>query len=318
MAETNEGTEIERRHWIYRHPLTVRTTHWINVVCLTALLMSGFQIFNAHPALYWGAKSHFDTPILEMKAVTAEALKSGAAAKSAQSLSAPAAAAPSDDADDDDDDEEGYAAPSRGVVTLGGRVFDTTGWLGFTSGPDGQLTARGFPSWITLPGTQDLATARRWHFFFAWLLVLNGLVYLAFGFASGRIRAELWARRGEWRKIGPSIWEHIRLRFPKGEAARHYNILQKLTYLAIIFVVLPVMILAGMAMSPGLNARFPFLLTLFGGRQSARTIHFILAFGLVGFVFVHVAMVMLSGLANNMRSMITGRYVISSKQRELP
>lgn len=319
-----EGIEVERRRWIDRHALAIRITHWINAVCLTALLMSGLQIFNAHPALYWGAKSHFDTPILEMKAVTAEALQSGEAAKSAQSLSAPAApAAPAADqsGEDDDQDEDGGtdAAPaaSKGVVTLWGRVFDTTGWLGFASGPDGELTERGFPSWITLPGAQDLATARRWHFFFAWLLVLNGLVYLAFGFASGHIRRDLWARLAEWRKIGPSIRDHVRLRFPRGDEARHYNILQKLTYLIVIFIVLPVMILAGMTMSPGLNARFPFLLTLFGGRQTARTVHFILAFGLVAFAFIHVAMVILSGFANNMRSMITGRYVIAAKTRDV-
>lgn len=121
----------------------------------------------------------------------------------------------------------------------------------------------------------------------------------------------------EWRDIPHSIWQHIRLRFAKGDAARHYNVLQKLTYFAIVFIVLPIMILAGMTMSPGLNARFPFLLTLFGGRQTARTIHFILAFGLVAFAFIHVAMVILSGFFNNMRSMITGRYVIDSSKRAL-
>ena len=114
-------------------------------------------------------------------------------------------------------------------------------------------------------------------------------------------------------RYSASIWEHIRLRFPKGDDARHYNVPQKLTYLTVIFFVIPLMILTGMTMSPGLDARFPFLVTLFGGRQTARTIHFILAFGLVAFVFIHVALVILSGFANNIRSMITGRYVIASR-----
>lgn len=329
MTSVSEG--VERRHWIYRHPVAVRVTHWINVVCLAILLMSGLQIFNAHPALYWGTKSHFETPSLEIKAATADDIKSGEALKSGQSVAgqeaAPAApAAPakagSDASNSDDSDEAdgGSEAPAadRGVVTFLRRIFDTTGWLGYAYGPEGTLAERGFPSWITLPGEQDLATARRWHFTFAWLLVLNGLIYFVFGLLSGHFRRDLWATAREWRDIPHSIWQHIRLRFPQGDEARHYNVLQKVTYLAIIFIVLPVMILAGMTMSPGLNARFPFLLTLFGGRQSARTIHFILAFGLVGFAFIHVAMVIVSGFANNVRSMITGRYVIASKQRNIP
>ena len=81
-----EGIAIERRHWIYRHALTTRVTHWINAFCLLILLLSGLQIFNAHPALYFGAKSDFEAPSLEMKATTAENIASGAALRSAQSL----------------------------------------------------------------------------------------------------------------------------------------------------------------------------------------------------------------------------------------
>ncbi len=321
----SEGTEIERRHWIYRHPVAIRLTHWINAFCLAILLMSGLQIFNAHPALYWGSRSYFESPSLEIKAVTADALRSGAATQSGQSLKSeqPAPAGDKPEAggknesaqSDDGSGDEKQATPDVGVVTLGSHAFNTSGWLGYSVGPDGDAGERAFPSWITLPGAQDLATARRWHFTFAWLLVLNGLIYLIYSFVTGHVR-DLWARAREWRDIPHSIWQHIRLRFPKGDEARHYNVLQKVAYLAIIFVVLPVIILAGMTMSPGLNARFPFLLTLFGGRQSARTIHFILAFGLVAFTLIHVAMVILSGFVNNMRSMITGRYVIDSRQRD--
>ena len=112
------------------------------------------------------------------------------------------------------------------------------------------------------------------------------------------------------RHIGASILDHLRLRFPSGEEAMHYNVLQQLSYLAILFVVIPVLILTGMTMSPGLDAAFPFLTTVFGGRQSARSIHFLCAFLVVGFAIVHVMMVLLSGPLNNVRSMITGWYKI--------
>ena len=115
------------------------------------------------------------------------------------------------------------------------------------------------------------------------------------------------------RHLVTDIWNHIRLRMPRGEADRHYNVLQKLTYLAVIFLALPVMVLTGLTMSPAVTAAFPFLFDLFGGRQSARTIHFITANLLVMFVLVHLIEVMLSGVFNLMRSMITGRYVIKQE-----
>src|SRR4030095_10196779 len=107
---------------------------------------------------------------------------------------------------------------------------------------------------------------------------------------------------------------HLRLRRPRGEAARRYNVLQKLTYLAVIFLLLPTILLAGLTMSPAVTAAFPFLFDLFGGRQSARTIHFIAANLLVLFVLVHVLQVLLAGAFNLMRSMITGRYVIKPER----
>jgi hypothetical protein len=109
--------------------------------------------------------------------------------------------------------------------------FDTTGVLG-ASREDGQISPRAFPSWITVPSYQDLATGRRWHFFFAWLLVLNGLVYLAWGFASRHFGRDLLPRRVALSHIGREALEHLRLRFPRGEAAKRYNVLQQLAYLA--------------------------------------------------------------------------------------
>jgi hypothetical protein len=114
------------------------------------------------------------------------------------------------------------------------------------------------------------------------------------------------------------VGDHLRLRFPKGEAARRYNVLQKLAYLGVLVVLLPLMVLTGMTMSPSLDAIFPFLLELFGGRQSARSIHFIVASLIVLFFFVHIVMVVLSGTWNNVRSMITGRYAIDVEPAASP
>jgi thiosulfate reductase cytochrome b subunit len=266
------------RRVMYRHTLLVRITHWINALCFVFLLMSGLQIFNAHPALYWGNRSDFDRPFLSLNATQTD---DGAA---------------------------------RGVTTILGRSFTTTGFLGASRDENGQLAERGFPRWITIPSYQDLATGRRWHFFFAWLLAFNGIVYGANFLVRSRWRDFLPAA-DEWRSIPASLWQHLRLRFPKGDEALHYNVLQKVAYLSVL-VVLPVLVLAGLTMSPAIDATFPFLVTLFGGRQSARAIHFLAAFYLIGFVFVHLVMVLISGFLNNMASMITGRYAIEENRDE--
>jgi thiosulfate reductase cytochrome b subunit len=259
---------------VKRHSLVTRITHWTNVLALTLLLMSGLQIFNAHPALYWGAKSTFDRPWLSMRM------------------------------------QEVADAP-RGITTVGDLKLDTTGLFGW-SGKPGMREQRGFPSWATVPSYRSLTDGRRWHFFFAWLFVLNGLIYLAFSFIGGHIRKDLWPTRDQLqpRHVWHEIATHARLRFPKGEEARSYNVLQKVTYLAVILVLLPLMLLTGLSMSPGFDATVPNLIDLFGGRQSARTIHFISASLIVLFVLVHLFMVVASGLWNNIRSMITGRYAI--------
>lgn len=256
---------------ILRHRLPVRVMHWINVVAMFVLLLSGLQIFNAHPALYWGERSHFDTPLLSL------------------------------DAQPDAD-----GAP-RGVTRVFGHAFDTTGVLG-ASRVDGELEARGFPSWLTIPGPQWLAMGRRWHFFFAWVFVLNGLAYAAYALFGTHFRRDLAPSRADWRGIGRSIVDHALLRHPRGEAATRYNVLQKLSYLAVVFVLGPAMVLMGLAMSPRMDTVLGWLLDLVGGRQSARTIHFAIAALFVAFVLVHLFEVVVSGVANELRSMITGRY----------
>ncbi len=149
---------------------------------------------------------------------------------------------------------------------------------------------------------------RRWHFFFAWLLVINGLIYVA-NLLIGRHLSDLVPSRADLKAIPRAILDHARLRFPKGDEALRYNVLQKLAYLGVV-VAFPVLVLAGLTMSPAMDAAFPWLVPLFHGRQSARTIHFVLAAALVAFVAVHLLMVLLSGVFNNLRSMITGRYRI--------
>jgi len=262
------------RSYLYqRHAFFVRVTHWINVVAFTLLLMSGLQIFNAHPHLYWGTSSYAGAPPL--LSITAR---------------------------------PGPAGEPVGVTTILGHEFTTTGVLGLSRDPDGRLARRGFPSWMTVPDTRWLAMGRRWHFFFAWVFVLNGLAYVACSIWSRHLRRDLLPAKGEWRTVGRSIVDHLLLRHPQGEAAKRYNVLQKLTYLIVIFGLLPLVMLMGFAMSPWLGSLWPGWVDLFGGRQSARTLHFVAAWLLVAFVLIHVFEVVISGVWNNLRSMITGRY----------
>jgi thiosulfate reductase cytochrome b subunit len=263
-----------REELVYRHTVATRLTHWVNVLALLLLLMSGLQIFNAHPALYWGQKSTFAQPWLEMGMI----------------------------------DRGDHAI---GVTQIGSVRVETTGLFGY-SGKVGSQEPRGFPAWATIPSYRDLADGRHWHFFFAWVFVLNGLTYLSAGLLNGHFRKDLAPTREQLtpRHLLQEIADHARLRFPKGEEERHYNALQKLAYLAVIFVLLPLMVLTGLTMSPGMDAAWPWLPHLFGGRQSARSIHFICAGLIVAFVLVHLAMVVAVGAFNSVRSMITGRYAI--------
>ena len=274
----NDNMQYPRTQMIHRHSLVTRLTHWLNVICLSVLLLSGLQIFNAHPELYWGHYGADGDPSV---------LTIGSS---------------------------GQGDDISGFVRIAGVEVPTTGVLGVSTF-EGDPTPRAFPAWVTIPSFQDLATGRRWHFFFAWLFLVNGIFYLGFGVLTGHFRRDLAPARRDLspRHLWHEILDHARLRFPEGEQAKHYNALQKLTYLAVIVVLLPTMLLTGLTMSPGFDAIVPTLVDIFGGRQSARTIHFMTATLLVLFVLVHVVMVVLSGTWNNMRSMITGRYAIREK-----
>ena len=170
------------------------------------------------------------------------------------------------------------------------------------------------PAWVMIPTGRDLASARHWHFLFAWIFVANGLLYLAFGLVTGRFGRRLWPSLTDLRGFWPSVVEHARLHFPKDDEARTYNVIQKLTYVTMVLVVLPVMVVTGLSMSPGFNAIGGVLLDLMGGRQSARTLHFISASLIVGFIIVHVGLVFWTGFINNMRAMITGWFVIEPSE----
>jgi thiosulfate reductase cytochrome b subunit len=268
------------REKVYRHTRVVRATHWINAICLFFLVASGAQIFNAFPALHWGKKGFgYDNVFVSMRA---EAV-------------------------------DGHA---RGITRIGSLKLDTTGLFGLSAN-NGQMENRAFPNWMTIPSWRDLAVGRRWHFFFAWIFVISGLVYLTHGFSSRHFARDLAPTKEELKPqhLWHEIVDHAQLKFPKGEAAKRYNALQKLAYGGAVFILLPLMLLTGLTMSPGFNAVAPILLDLFGGRQSARTLHFISAFLIVAFVFVHLAMVVLSGLVNNVRSMITGQYEIEPERQ---
>lgn len=175
-----------------------------------------------------------------------------------------------------------------------------------------------FPGWATIPSTYSLADARLWHLAFAWLLALGLLFYLIWGLVRGHILRDLHIRRHEWKPshIWHDIKQHAALRLPTGAAALHYNVLQKLAYCGVLFGLLPLLILTGLAMSPSIDAGLSVLLDLFGGRQSARSLHFIAAFGLVSFFLIHIAMVILAGPINEIRSMITGWYRIPPEQED--
>ncbi|MBH0179352.1 MAG: DUF4405 domain-containing protein [Nitrospira sp.] len=254
---------------VYRHRLPVRISHWLNVPILIILIMSGLQIFNAHPALYWGDRSDRDRPLLSIRHVQAE------------------------------------SGEVNGLTTIGEDEFNTTGVLGYSDG-----MTRAFPAWATVPSAKWLAMGRQWHLLFAWIFVINGLLFTAYAIASRHVTRDLVPNTKDLRHIGLSVKHHVTLRHPIGDEAKRYNVLQKLSYACILFVVAPLIVLTGLTMSPTIDAAFPWLLTLFGGRQAARTIHFIACFSFVGFIVIHVIQVTLTGFFNNIRSMITGWFIV--------
>jgi len=164
-----------------------------------------------------------------------------------------------------------------------------------------------FPAWTTIPQRYDLAEARDWHNAFAWVFALGLLGIWIASLVNRHFGRDIATRVSEWspRSLWRDIREHLQGNFEHGEGK--YNTLQKISYGLVLGVVLPMMVLTGMAISPGVEPIVPWLIDLLGGRQSARSLHFIFALALFVFFIVHVALVILSGPIWQMRGMITGR-----------
>jgi thiosulfate reductase cytochrome b subunit len=215
-----------------RHALSTRLWHWLNLLCVVVLFMSGLTISNAHRRRYWG--------------------------------------------------DWGFEASQA--------------WL---------MVPR-FPDWMTIPGYYSLAVARDWHILMAWPFAL-GLLFMWIAMMVNRhFKRDIVTKRREWRPsaIWRDVVEHLKLNFDHHEGK--YNFLQKLAYGLVLGVFLPMMIFTGISISPGMEPTFGWLVDLLGGRQSARSLHFIFAFAIAGFFIVHVLLVILSGPIGQMRDMITG------------
>jgi thiosulfate reductase cytochrome b subunit len=151
--------------------------------------------------------------------------------------------------------------------------------------------------------------SRYLHFQSAWVVVSTGLLYGIFGLFQGHFRRNLLPARADlsWSGLSSVIAQHLRLRPAGRQEAWSYNVLQRLTYLLVIFVLFPLVIWTGLAMSPAIASVFPALVAVLGGQQSARTLHFFVSIALVLFLLVHVGMVALSGFRSRVRAMVTGR-----------
>ena len=230
--------------------------------------MSGLTIFNAHPRLYWGEYG----------------------------------------ANDDYAWMAVGSSETMGYLRLGEMRIETTGVLGNWQDSEGNTRTWAFPGWATIPSGYSLADGRRWHFFFAWIFSLGLTLFMIGSLWNPHIQKELHMRRDEWRPahIWRSLRDHTRISVIRRAWSEDYNVIQKLTYIGVIFILLPLMIVTGLAMSPAMDANWPILTELFGGRQSARSIHFIAAFLLVLFFLIHITMVLLSGPIRQSKAMILG------------
>lgn len=163
-----------------------------------------------------------------------------------------------------------------------------------------------FPGWITIPTNYSLALGRRWHLAFAWVFAFGLLAYMVVGLVNRHIQRDVALTRAE---VAPGhLWQdikdHLRLRFGDGHA---YNPLQKIAYGGVLFVLFPLILFTGLALSPGFDS-VTHLTALFGGRATARSLHFIAMSGIVLFIIVHLILVVLAGPINEVRSMLTGWY----------
>lgn len=262
--------KMEQQKVVYRHSVVTRVTHWAFFIAFLVLISSGLQIFDAAPFLDASDRSDTHHRVLQI------------------------------------------ASPTDGVgtTTTFGHAFNTTGWLGWTDDGTGGKTTRAFPGWLTIPGYQDLADGRRWHLFFAWIMMFSGIAYMIWGFGRRDLR-ELILRPRDIPKILPMQLYYLRL---SKEAPPHgkYNPLQKTAYTFVLFVFAPLLVVSGFALSPGFDAWFPWLPHVLGGWQFARLWHFVAMLALIGFFALHLMLVLTTGIANHLRSMVTGYYRLGS------
>ncbi len=162
-------------------------------------------------------------------------------------------------------------------------------------------------------GEEEMFNENGWgrslHFLAAWFLVLTGLVYLILGIISGHFRKHIWPRIKE---LTPSqlfrdIRDHLKMKISPPTGGPQYGILQKIAYMSIVFISFPMAIITGFTMSPAITAAFPFLLEIFGGYQTARTIHFFTSIGLEVFLIMHIIMIISSGFKQHLRYMTLGK-----------
>lgn len=251
-----------------RHRLTTRIWHIINAICLFILLGSGLSIFNAHPRLYWG----------------------------------------NDGANSDYAWLAVSSTETKGFFRVGGAQIETTGVIGHWVNSDGETKRWAFPGWATIPSFYSLADGRKWHFFFGWIFSIGLTLFMIRSLWNRHIQRDLRVRREEWRPsyIWQSLRDHMKLSKIRASVEHDYNIIQKLSYIGVIFILLPLVILTGLTMSPAMDANWEFLSQMFFGRQSARSIHFICAALLVAFFIVHIVMVILSGPITQLKAIIFG------------
>lgn len=215
-----------------RHALSTRLWHWVNLLCVVVLFMSGLNISNAHPHLYWGD------------------------------------------------------------------------W-GFQP-RDAWLAVKRWPDWATIPGRYSLSGARDWHLLMAWPFAVGLLLMWIAMLANRHFRRDVMTTRAEWRwgAIRDDVAKHLRLDF--AHEGSKFNFLQKLAYGVVLGVLLPAMVFTGLGISPGMSPVMSPLVELVGGRQSMRSLHFIVAWSLFAFLVLHVVLVLLSHPVRQMREMITG------------
>jgi len=199
--------------------------------------------------------------------------------------------------------------PPQIELRVGSLSMDVTGIIG-------RINRQPYIRMFSYPQGFAFGENRALHFTAAWAFVLAWLYYLYHLIDSGRLRSVWWPRAGEMHpaNIGRDILRHLKLHRAQGEAAKQYNILQKLSYLGVMLLLIPLIVLTGLTMSNSVTTAWPFLFDLFGGRQSARTLHFIFMSLLMLFVLVHVIQVFVAGFVNHFRSMITGRFNLSEEK----